>query len=43
MVDSLFNANGAAQDETVFKLASGVRVDQTTEIERMRLMLQALP
>ena len=42
MVDTLFNTNGAAQDETVFKLASGVRVDQVTEIERMRLMLQAL-
>lgn len=42
MVDTLFNTDGAAQDETVFKLASGVRVDQVTEIERMRLMLQAL-
>ena len=43
MVDALFNADGAAQDETVFKLASGVQVDQRTEINRMNLMLQALP
>ena len=44
MVQTLFDAaGGSAQDETVFKLASGVQVDQTTEINRMRLMLQALP
>jgi uncharacterized protein (DUF305 family) len=43
MVDSLFAAAGAAQEETVFRLASGVHVDQDTEINRMRLMIQALP
>ena len=42
MVDSLINTPGSAQEETVFRLASGVRVDQTTEINRMKLMLQAL-
>ena len=43
MVDSLISSPGSAQEETVFRLASGVRVDQVTEIDRMRLMLQALP
>lgn len=43
MVDTLFATDGAAQDETVFKLSSGVQVDQRTEINRMRLMLEALP
>ena len=42
MVDALFNTDGAALDETVFKLASGVRVDQVTEIDRMQLMIQRL-
>lgn len=39
MVRQLFGSYGAAQDETVFKFASDVNVDQTTEIERMRTML----
>jgi uncharacterized protein (DUF305 family) len=39
MVRQLFGSYGAAQDETVFKFASDVNVDQTTEIERMRRML----
>jgi uncharacterized protein (DUF305 family) len=39
MVKSLFNTDGAAQDEVVFKFASDVNVDQTTEIARMNLML----
>ena len=43
MVDTLFSKDGAAQDEASFKLASDINADQTTEIERMRLMLQALP
>ncbi len=43
MVDSLFNTPGAGQDETVFKFASGVQADQTTEIDRMQQMLDALP
>lgn len=43
MVHGLFATDGAAQDDTVFKLASDVQVDQTTEIARMRQMLDALP
>jgi uncharacterized protein (DUF305 family) len=42
MVDRLFATDGAAQDETVFKFASDVQVDQRTEVARMRLMLDAL-
>jgi uncharacterized protein (DUF305 family) len=40
MVDTLFNAYGAAQDETVFRFASDVYADQTTEIDRMQQMLK---
>jgi uncharacterized protein (DUF305 family) len=43
MVDTLFNTPGAGQDEIVFKFANDVQADQTTEIERMQLMLDALP
>ena len=43
MVKDLFNSYGAAQDETVFKFANDVNVDQSTEIARMELMLAALP
>jgi uncharacterized protein (DUF305 family) len=39
MVQALFDTNGAAQEQSVFKLASDVGVDQTTEIERMQRML----
>jgi uncharacterized protein (DUF305 family) len=42
MVKDLFSTPGAGQDETVFKLASDVNVDQTTEIARMQKMLAAL-
>jgi uncharacterized protein (DUF305 family) len=42
MVKELFGTNGAAQDELVFKFASDVNVDQTTEIARMQRMLVAL-
>ena len=42
MVNELFAAHGAGQDETVFKFASDVQVDQTTEINRMLEMLFAL-
>ncbi|MEJ2483120.1 MAG: DUF305 domain-containing protein [Gemmatimonadota bacterium] len=42
MVHELFAADGAGQDEAVFKLASDVQVDQITEIERMKQMLEAL-
>ncbi|GAC1659204.1 MAG: hypothetical protein NVS4B3_27180 [Gemmatimonadaceae bacterium] len=42
MVQELFAAYGAGQDETVFKFASDVNVDQSTEIARMETMLAAL-
>ena len=42
MVKTLFESYGAAQDETVFKFASDVNVDQSTEIARMERMLTAL-
>jgi uncharacterized protein (DUF305 family) len=43
MVQKLFSSYGAGQDETVFKFASDVNVDQSTEIARMERMLAALP
>ena len=43
MVHDLFGTDGAAQDEAAFKLASDIQVDQITEINRMKLMLEALP
>jgi uncharacterized protein (DUF305 family) len=43
MVRDLFNSYGAAQDETVFKFANDVNVDQTTEIARMELMFFQVP
>jgi uncharacterized protein (DUF305 family) len=43
MVDRLFGSSGAGQDETVFRLASDIYADQTTEIERMERMLESLP
>lgn len=42
MVSKLFAIDGTGQDEAVFKFASDVNVDQTTEIARMELMLAAL-
>jgi uncharacterized protein (DUF305 family) len=39
MVDQLFKSYGAAQDELVFKFASDVYADQSTEINRMTEML----
>src|SRR5262245_60309866 len=39
MVDVLFKAYGAAQDELVFKFSSDVFADQSTEIARMNEML----
>lgn len=41
MVNQLFGA-GAGEQETVYKFASGVYADQTTEIERMQKMLATL-
>ena len=43
MVNDLFGSYGAAQDELVFKFASDVNVDQSTEIARMEKMLATLP
>jgi len=42
MVRELFGTPGAARDETVFKFANDVSVDQSTEIARMEKMLAAL-
>ncbi|HSU16120.1 DUF305 domain-containing protein [Longimicrobium sp.] len=42
MVQQLFGSWGAGQDETVFKFASDVNVDQTTEIDRMQRMLASV-
>lgn len=43
MVNTLFGSQGAGQDEVVFRFASDVYADQTTEIDRMEKMLAALP
>jgi uncharacterized protein (DUF305 family) len=43
MVRQLFGSAGAAQEDTIFKFASDVSVDQTTEVTRMRRMLAAMP
>ena len=42
MVNDLFATPGAGQDEIVFKFASDVHTDQTTEIARMERMLAEL-
>jgi uncharacterized protein (DUF305 family) len=42
MVSTLFGSYGAGQDEIIFKFASDVNVDQTTEIARMEKMLAAM-
>ena len=43
MVDTLNSKPGAAQDEIVFKFSNDVHADQSTEIDRMQQMLDALP
>jgi len=43
MVQKLFGTNGAGQDDIIWKFANDVQADQGTEIERMYLMLDALP
>ncbi len=43
MVKTLFAARGAGQDETIFKFAADVEVDQSTEIRRMLQMLIEAP
>jgi uncharacterized protein (DUF305 family) len=42
MVQELFSSYGAGQNDVVFKFASDVNVDQSTEIARMEQMLAAL-
>ena len=42
MVHELFATDGAAQDDFVFKLASDIQADQSSEVVRMELMLEAL-
>jgi len=42
MVQELFDQNGAAQEQSVYKLASDVSADQTSEITRMKKMLASL-
>src|SRR5712691_9992803 len=41
MVDMLFKSYDAAQDETIYKFASDVYADQSTEIDRMHDMLNS--
>jgi uncharacterized protein (DUF305 family) len=42
MVNQLFGSQGAGEEEMVFRFASDVYADQTTEIDRMQRMLIAL-
>lgn len=42
MVETLMGSQGAAQDDQVFKFAADVSADQSTEIDRMGLMLEAI-
>lgn len=42
MVDDLFDTYGAAQNDLVFKIASDIGADQTSEIDRMQSMLREM-
>jgi uncharacterized protein (DUF305 family) len=42
MVKTLFGSQGAGQDEIIFKVATDINVDQSTEIARMNRMLLAI-
>jgi uncharacterized protein (DUF305 family) len=42
MVNQLFGSQGGGEEQIVFKFASDVYADQTTEIDRMQKMLAAL-
>jgi uncharacterized protein (DUF305 family) len=42
MVEQLFGTYGAAQGDMVFKIASDIGADQTSEIDRMRSMLREM-
>jgi uncharacterized protein (DUF305 family) len=43
MVDHLFGTQGSGEEERMYKFASDVFADQTTEIDRMQRMVDALP
>ena len=43
MLEKLFASHGAAQEDLVFKFASDMSADQSTEVGRMLTMLDALP
>lgn len=42
MVENLFATDGAAQEDAAFRLATNIQVDQRTEIERMRQILEQI-
>jgi uncharacterized protein (DUF305 family) len=42
MVEKLLASHGAAIDETIYKMSSDVFADQSTEIDRMQKLLQAM-
>ncbi len=42
MVNQLFDTYGAAQNDLVFKIASDIGADQTSEIDRMQSMLSEM-
>jgi uncharacterized protein (DUF305 family) len=43
MVEELLASSGAAQDDLIIKLANDIFADQTTEIERLKTILAAMP
>jgi uncharacterized protein (DUF305 family) len=43
MVEKLFASYGAAQDDFIYKFASDTFADQSSEIDRMRKTLEAMP
>ena len=43
MVDALFASEGSMHDDLLFKVASDIQADQSSEIDRMQKMLAALP
>jgi uncharacterized protein (DUF305 family) len=43
MVEKLFASYGAAQDDLIYKFASDTFADQSSEIDRMRKTLDAMP
>ncbi|MEO8030392.1 MAG: DUF305 domain-containing protein [Gemmatimonadota bacterium] len=43
MVNTLFGTPGGGEEERMYKIASDIYADQTTEIDRMTKMLAALP